>query len=224
MKRQLKNDAGIKERKYFRNQYFTIYQQNFQKSYFNFYFDPEFYHFKFMLFLKSLLISATLLNFSPFLKVEITPSSDNTWIKNILKQLDVTDVYWAIDKDENLCLTGYFMNSAMFGDVKLVSLGKFDVFVAKYSRNGDLLWIKQAGGSEPDLVKLIKTDSNNNIYITGYFTGISFFEDYIAHSKGRTDIFTAKYSAEGKLLWVKSEGAEIICEPNPVKRKEILRK
>jgi hypothetical protein len=150
--------------------------------------------------------------------------TENVWIKSIVQKLSVADCYWALDNNGDLCLTGYFLNSATFENQKLVAVGKFDVFVAKYSKTGELLWVKQAGGSEPDFVKLIKIDANNNIYITGYFTSISFFENYIAHSKGRTDVFTAKYSPTGELIWVKSKGAEIICEPNPVKRKALLQK
>lgn len=152
-----------------------------------------------------------------------TPT-DNSWIKTIIQKLDVADYYYALDYDGNLCITGYFMNTTYFDSVKLVSIGNFDVFVAKYSNKSELLWVKQVGGSDPDFVKVIKIDSDNNIFITGYFTGISFFENYIAYARGSKDVYTAKYGSDGELLWVKSQGAEIICEPNPVKRKLLVQK
>jgi len=136
----------------------------------------------------------------------------------------VNEYYWALDTEEYLYVTGYFSNTANFGEQNLTSAGNFDIFIAKYTRDGKMVWLKQIGGSNPDIVKFIKIDSNNCIYITGYFTGISFFEQYTARSRGRSDIFTAKYTSTGELQWVKSEGAEIICEPSPKKRKAIIQK
>lgn len=174
-------------------------------------------------FFSHILVISCLLLTGPF-KTNPELPTENAWIKTIVQSLDVADCYWAMDTNGDLCLTGYFLNNTTIENQKLVAVGKFDVFVAKYSKNGKLLWVKQAGGSEPDFVKLIKIDSANNIFITGYFTGISFFGNFIAHSRGRTDVFTAKYSAAGELIWVKSQGAEIICEPNPLKRKALLQK
>lgn len=150
--------------------------------------------------------------------------SENAWIKEIVKKLDVTEYFLTLDRENNLIITGYFLNTTHFEDQKLVSVGNYDVFIAKYSSEGKLLWVNQSGGSEADFVKMMKLDDNNAVYITGCFSGVAFFGDYIARSKGRSDVFTAKYASDGKLQWVKSLGAEIICEPNSHKRRAYVQK
>lgn len=46
-------------------------------------------------------------------------------------------------------------------------------------------------------------DSNNNLYVTGYFSGRAFFGTTTLVSQSSSDVFVAKYNASGTLLWVK---------------------
>jgi hypothetical protein len=152
------------------------------------------------------------------------PSNETTWIKNIVQKLEVTEYFWALSSKDELYVTGYFNDTAVIGNQKIVSLGSQDIFIAKFTNDGKLQWVKQAGGKETDIVKLIKIDSNDNLYITGYFTVCSYFDKYVAKAQGRTDIFSAKYNTAGELQWVKSEGAQIVCEPNAKKRIALFQK
>jgi hypothetical protein len=151
-----------------------------------------------------------------------TENTDNAWITAIVNNLDVSDYYLAIDVDGNLIVTGCFIDKAKFGTKSLVSVGNYDIFLAKYRRDGSLLWLRQAGGKDFDMANIIKTDTVGNIYLTGYFTGTSFFDNYIIKSRAQRNAFTAKYDKSGKLLWVQAEGAEIYSEISPVKRKRFL--
>jgi hypothetical protein len=150
-------------------------------------------------------------------------SDDKDWIQKIVDKLNVTEYYLTTDQENNLLITGYFINKVDFGNNKiLVAIGNYDIFIAKYNRKGDLLWLAQLGSDRLDIAQQIKTDNIGNVFVTGYISGISLFEEYIVKPKGSYDIFTVKYSSEGKLQWVKCEGAEIICETNEGKRKKIL--
>jgi hypothetical protein len=175
------------------------------------------------LFRCSIIISAVISFFAWKNSTPVRPAETN-WIKSIVQKLEVSEYFWALDSKEDLYVTGYFSDTAQFGNQKIVSIGNQDIFIAKFSKEGNLLWVKQAGGKEADIVKYIKVDSNDNLYITGYFTGSSYFDKYVAKSQGRTDIFSAKYTPTGELQWVKSEGAEIICEPNAKKRHALFQK
>jgi hypothetical protein len=147
-----------------------------------------------------------------------------TWIKNIVSKLDIGDYVLTNTPDGNLAITGCFADKVSFGSKSLVAVGGYDIFVAKYAQDGTLLWLQQAGGSDFDMANMIKVDTIGNIFVTGYVTGIAFFGDYIVKTKGKRNIFNAKYSKDGKLMWIQAEGCEVIYEMNPVKRKKILAK
>lgn len=71
------------------------------------------------------------------------------------------------------------------------------------------LWVKQAGGSDWDISNSIACDQNNNIYVTGFFSGNAMFSDTMLISYGDTDIFIAKYDSIGNLIWVKKAGGSL---------------
>jgi hypothetical protein len=146
----------------------------------------------------------------------------NEWIKNIVENLNVNDYYLSLTSDGNLVVTGTFSNKVRFGSQALVSVGSNDIFVAKYANNGNLIWLRQGGGSDFDMANIIRTDTLGNIYITGYVTGISFFGDYILRSRGQRNVFTVKYDKSGEIVWLKAEGADLYFEKDPKKRKKLL--
>jgi hypothetical protein len=91
------------------------------------------------------------------------------------------------------------------------------IVVAKYDRNGQLLWAKQASPAEDDASAFpvggrgIATDPRGNIYVTGAFEGTTTFEagedsETVLSSAGFDDIFVAKYDRNGQLLWAKQAG------------------
>jgi Beta-propeller repeat len=61
----------------------------------------------------------------------------------------------AIDRRGNSYVTGFFSGTATFGageanETELTASGGDDFFVAKYDRDGRLLWATQAGGTSGD--------------------------------------------------------------------------
>ncbi len=111
-----------------------------------------------------------------------------------------------IDSEGNVYVTGYFQNTAVFGDTSLVSNGSADVFVAKYGASGQLLWVLSAGGDGYDFGKGISVDAAGNCYVTGQFRSTAAFGNTNLVSNGSSDIFVAKYSASGQLLWAVQGG------------------
>jgi hypothetical protein len=70
----------------------------------------------------------------------------------------------------------------------------------------DFLWAVQAGGPIHDKTRGLATDAAGNIYLTGEFGKTATFGDFTVESKGDLDFFVAKYSPEGKCLWVRTGG------------------
>lgn len=114
----------------------------------------------------------------------------------------------------NVYIVGHFQKDLQFEDIQLISIGDNDIFIAKYNRFGSLLWAKQAGGhfSENLIVteypKIVKTDDDGNLIVSGCFTWQSEFGGISISGPGKINIFIAKYSPDGDLIWVKSFGSK----------------
>lgn len=113
----------------------------------------------------------------------------------------------AIDGSGSYYATGYFTTTVHFGSTILTSHGNSDIFIAKYNASGGVQWAINAGGTGADRAYSIKTDDSGNIYITGFYYGTATFGSTSISSVGNSqDVFIAKYTSNGTLLWVKSVG------------------
>jgi uncharacterized protein (AIM24 family) len=112
----------------------------------------------------------------------------------------------AVDASGNVYITGYFYSTATFGVSSKTSAGSADIFIAKYSNSGTLLWVQSVGGTSIDVAFGIALDASGNVYITGYFYVTATFGATSKTSVGSADIFLAKYSNTGTLQWVQSAG------------------
>lgn len=117
----------------------------------------------------------------------------------------------AVDPAGNTYVTGYYAATANFdiqgGNTSFTSAGSRDLFIAKYDIFGQLLWAKSVGGVGVEDARAICVDLNNNIWITGQFTGTVDFDpsantaNLSASQSGDADMFVAKYDASGNYLW-----------------------
>lgn len=119
----------------------------------------------------------------------------------------------AHDLSGNIFVTGSNSSyDAVFGNDTLGSLqsGNYDIFIVKYNSSGDVLWAKDAGGTNADYSNAVATDSVGNAFITGYYnsTKIIFDDDTLTSSTSNStpEIFIAKYDSAGNMIWAKSAG------------------
>ncbi len=110
----------------------------------------------------------------------------------------------ALDGSGNSYITGYFdSTNATFGATTLAnsaSDGSDEIFVAKYDRDGNVLWAKSAGGIHYDRGAGIAVDGGGNCYVTGSFQGPASFSGTILTNPA--GMFLAKYDSAGNLVWV----------------------
>jgi len=111
-----------------------------------------------------------------------------------------------IDSSGNSYVTGYFYETASFGDTNLTGDGGDDIFVAKLGSNGNWLWAQRAGGTGWDIGYGIATDSSGNSYVTGCFYGTASFGNITLTSGGGNDIFVAKLDSDGNWIWAQKAG------------------
>jgi len=122
----------------------------------------------------------------------------------------------AIDDYGNSYVTGYFYESATFGSHALISIGEYDIFVAKMDANGNWLWVTQAGGSGSDFGWGIALDDNGNSYVIGYFSETAIFDSYSMTSSGEVDIFVAKLFYNTAVDYeLANTMSDILNYPNP---------
>lgn len=112
-----------------------------------------------------------------------------------------------VDSSGNVFVTGYFAQTAVFGDTSVISVGGLDMFLAKYNNNGTLLWVRTAGGPDNDAARDIAIGKDQSVYITGGFQTSASFGATNLVSAGLGDIFLAKYDADGNLTWVRQAGS-----------------
>ena len=118
------------------------------------------------------------------------------------------------DKNQNILVLGYFHGQIDFNPGgtggNVTSRGEADIYLLSLTKNGSFQWINTIGNGEYDYGYDIKTDDQNNIYITGnYFYDTDFDpgpNEYVLKGYGSSDGFIAKYSENGQLLWAKSQG------------------
>jgi len=112
-------------------------------------------------------------------------------------------------------------NSYVLGDFESPAIGfstdtlrnadgagfNYDIFITKYDPNGNLVWVKGAGGTNYDYPTALTVDASGNSYVTGFFksTALVFDQDTLA-TAGGFDMFVVKYNANGNVAWAKSAG------------------
>ncbi|HEX8516260.1 MAG TPA: T9SS type A sorting domain-containing protein [Bacteroidia bacterium] len=116
------------------------------------------------------------------------------------------------DVSGNVYVAGkYEEDGAFFSGTTVPCAGNHDMFLAKYTSSGNLVWIRTAGGVLGDYAHAMVTDHTNFIYVAGELEGsgdvVSFSNSSVTlNTNGDNDIFVAKYDMNGNLLWAKSAG------------------
>ena len=120
----------------------------------------------------------------------------------------------AADPDGSVYVTGTFSGSVDFdpgtGLTVLTSVGLADIFLAKYTAAGALVWADRLGGTAADTVTSLARDASGNLYIAGGFEGAADFDpgpgNQVLTSLGSADGFIAKFTSTGALTWARRYG------------------
>jgi len=109
----------------------------------------------------------------------------------------------AMDHLGNIYVTGFFRDTANFGNITLTAPGSSAPFVVKTDPSGEVLWANQFGGSGLDIGHGITTDSFGNVYATGIFTGTVSFGSITLSGYTYPTAFVVKQDTDGNVLWAK---------------------
>ena len=122
-----------------------------------------------------------------------------------------TDRAYGVATDAAGCayVTGHYQSrDARVAGAVLPNAGDYDLFVAKYSATGELLWLRTAGGAGYDYGHGIAIDAAGAVVVGGAVAGeVRFGETVVNPGSTTRAVFCAKFDADGALLWVRaSEG------------------
>ena len=128
------------------------------------------------------------------------------------------ELVYGITTDElgNVFVTGWFEDTADFdpgpGEEWRTNNGLSDVFLCKFSSDGELDWVRTWGGAGMCLNMGLSIDRDvlGNVYCTGKFMGNCDFdpgpgEDWHI-GDGLTDVFASKFNSNGTFIWAKTWG------------------
>tara|TARA_R110002049_G_scaffold39374_10_gene121253 strand:+ start:182 stop:1903 length:1722 start_codon:yes stop_codon:yes gene_type:complete len=122
----------------------------------------------------------------------------------------------SVDLNGNVIIVGYFdageFDANPGSGEYILSSTNYEMFIVKLDTNGNFIWATSFGATDDSFESItdVGTDSNGDIYVTGYFNStIS-----IAHaagtssitSSGYSDIFVLKYASDGYYVWMYSAG------------------
>ncbi len=114
-----------------------------------------------------------------------------------------------IDASSNIYFCGsYFSLPMTIGSATLPNSGQGDAFIAKYNSSGTFQWANSLGSPFAECANGVAVDGNNNIYLTGYFSGtvVTVGTHTLTNTTaGSTqDIFVVKYNPTGTAQWATS--------------------
>ena len=134
---------------------------------------------------------------------------------------DLNDLATAVDTDDegNAFVAGRFQGTIDFdpGDevVELASaFGSEDIFVARFSPTGELIWVVKAGAAGTDRANDIAVDVAGNVLVVGRFSGALDFDPSdgisVLTSGGGDDPFLWKLDSDGNFVFARHDAGNSI--------------
>jgi hypothetical protein len=98
----------------------------------------------------------------------------------------------AIDGEGNLVFVGRMYGTIDIGGGTLHASGGNDIIIFKLDGDGNHVWSRIFGGNEPDRAARLTFDAENNVILTGAFTGTADFGEVEHVASGQRDAFVAE--------------------------------
>lgn len=123
------------------------------------------------------------------------------------------------DSNKNAYLTGYVAGKAKLGNIDLSSSNEEDkdLFFAKVNSKKEIVWAKKITGTGTEMGYGIELSPTGDIYITGSFDKELKAKNKTIKTTGNPDVFLAKVSGDGNLLWINKIGLDSLNKNTPHK-------
>jgi|GEM_PF-3152078 len=155
----------------------------------------------------TMLYSAGGNNYTDIFLAKIDTTGGVMWVQQAGSTLSDGASAVCVDDNNDICMSGYFSGTSVFGSIIVTPAGTADMYVAKYNSTGNALWVRTAGGPGSYCSAFsVATDNSENVYVLGTFTGSATFFNTTVSSIGSDDLFLAKYDMAGNFQWVQTTG------------------
>lgn len=139
-----------------------------------------------------------------------TPVTQKNWVSATEMTGPLIDdnvsPHFAQDSKGNIYIAGTFLSPIKMGTCSVAPKGSHEIFVGKFDPQGKCLWMNRAGGTSHDEGSGVVVDSQDNVLITGTFSGVGDFGSTTLAFNGNRDVFLAKLDSNGNWQWVKQAG------------------
>lgn len=151
--------------------------------------------------------------------LKLSPSGEKEWIHSAGHKGDTRGMSLALTSDEEVILGGFYNDTTRLGNYQLVAnTYDRDVFLARFTQSGEVLWAKRAGGVHDDEIVKLVLDDSGQIYITGYLVGVMNLNEQLSiqSGNGNSDFYLMKYSPEGEVLQARAMGGNQVQQTTDI--------
>ena len=152
---------------------------------------------------------------------KFNPQGELIWSTFLGGSEDERALSVVVDSQDNIIVTGYTespnfpVKAAYDSTFNSRSVDYSDVFISKFTTEGDLVWSTFLGGTKSEHARSVDVDSLNNIVIVGDTSSSDFpvkaaYDSTFNGGKEFSiiDVFVSKFSSDGALIWSTFLGGE----------------
>jgi hypothetical protein len=108
----------------------------------------------------------------------------------------------ALTASGSLHVAGFFEGKTSIGQASLVSLGSYDIFLARLSPSGQFQWAKSMGSTGMDGAPRLAVDTLGNSFVTGSIASTATFGSIPVPVGPHKTSYVVKLDNTGKSVWV----------------------
>ena len=128
----------------------------------------------------------------------------------------------AVDSNKDIFLAADVWGSIDFGGGAIPTVGGEDVALVKLDTGGNYAWVRLLTSDEPVSSAALAVDPSGDVFLAGTLDGaLTLDATATVAAQGGTDVFVAKFAADGTYLWGKAFGGSgqdtagaIVTDPN----------
>lgn len=140
---------------------------------------------------------------------KLSSTGNFIWTKTGHAKYDDRGLNVATNSQGEVYVCGQFSDTITFGNTHHNQIMNA-VFLIKYSATGNELWFKKAAATSA-IAYGLAVDNNNNIIMSGDFTGTMVFYGTINNSLSgnyQNKIYVSKFNPSGNLIWAKADASK----------------
>lgn len=107
------------------------------------------------------------------------------------------------DSKDNLYIAGSFLNSLKYSSLSFKSAGSRDIFISKFTKDGNLIRIITCGGKGTDIVTCLSLASENKVAVCGEYEDTASFGKIQVNNLGK-NLFVGLLTNNDSFSWVTS--------------------